>query len=90
MMYEASSKLSSKGQVVVPAEIRKQFSAQEGDSLKFIVDDNGEIKVEIVRRKAILDLFGSIQAKGNTEDFEKVRQESRDEHDSKWHGETEK
>jgi AbrB family looped-hinge helix DNA binding protein len=86
-MYEASSKLSSKGQVVVPAEIRKQFAAQEGDSLKFIVNDNGEIKLEIVRRKDILDLFGSIHAKGNTEDFEKVRQESRDEHFNKLRGE---
>jgi AbrB family looped-hinge helix DNA binding protein len=75
-MIEATSKISSKGQVVIPKEIRKQFDAKEGDSLKFTVSDTGEIKLEIVKREAILDLFGSIQAKGDTEDFEKVKRET--------------
>jgi AbrB family looped-hinge helix DNA binding protein len=37
--------LSSKGQVVIPAKIRKKFSLKEGDSL-VIVDENDAIRLQ--------------------------------------------
>ncbi|CAM4120681.1 AbrB/MazE/SpoVT family DNA-binding domain-containing protein [Paenibacillus alkaliterrae] len=77
-MFQSTSKISSKGQVVVPIEIRKQFQIVEGDSLKFIIDDSGELKVEVLKRNSIMDLFGSVQAKGDTKDFSKVRQDAWD------------
>jgi antitoxin PrlF len=78
-MIQVSSKISSKGQIVVPIEIRKHFDVKEGDSLTFIVKDNGDISLEIVKRNSILDLFGSVQAQGDTKDFEKVRMDTREE-----------
>lgn len=79
-MLQVTSKISSKGQIVVPIEIRKQFDVKEGDSLKFTVKDNGDISLEVVKRDSILDLFGSIQAKGDSKDFEEVRLKAREEH----------
>lgn len=75
-MIQVTTKVSSKGQIVVPMEIRKQFHIQEGDSLKFTINESEEIKVEILKRNSIMDLFGSVQAKGDTQDFEKVRRET--------------
>lgn len=78
-MIQATSKVSSKGQIVVPMEIRKILDVKEGDSIKFMVDNNEEIKIEVIKRNSILDLFGSIKAKEDTADFEKIRLEAREE-----------
>lgn len=79
-MIEATSKISSKGQVVIPIEIRKRLNIMEGDSLKFTVNDDGDISVEAVKRDSILELFGSITAKGDTKNFKKVSYEAKKEH----------
>ena len=78
-MIQVTSKVSSKGQIVVPLEMRKQLDIKEGDSLKFTVKDNGDIGVEVIKRNSILDLFGSIQPHGDTSNFEKIRTEAKEE-----------
>lgn len=75
-MVTSVSKISSKGQVVIPLKIRKILGIEEGDNIRFIIDENGETKIEVVKKKAILDLFGVAKPKQDTSDFKKVLSDS--------------
>ena len=51
--------LSSKGQTVIPKEIRKHLGLQAGDALDFVVQDNGDVLIrpateDIRRLKGLL------------------------------------
>lgn len=56
----ATAKLSSKGQLVVPSEIRKILNAEEGDRVIFKTTDYG-ILLEVEKRVDLMSLFGSLQ-----------------------------
>ena len=58
MIVEESGKVTQKGQVTIPAIIRKKLNIEEGDRLKIIVDDNGEAKIEVIKRKKLSDVYG--------------------------------
>ncbi|MEW9673990.1 AbrB/MazE/SpoVT family DNA-binding domain-containing protein [Ammoniphilus sp. 3BR4] len=75
-MLTSTSKISSKGQVVIPIEVRKTLGIEEGDTIRFIMEDNGETKIEVVKKKAILDLFGVAKPKQDTTNFKQVLTES--------------
>ena len=45
------SRLRTKGQITVPAEIRSVLGAQEGDDLVFFTDEQGQV---IIRRAQII------------------------------------
>ncbi len=38
---EHSAKLSSKGQVVIPADVRRHLGLSQGSVLRFVLDDDG-------------------------------------------------
>lgn len=40
-VQELSAKLSSKGQVVIPADVRKRLGLSQGSVLRFQMDDEG-------------------------------------------------
>ncbi|NKB67943.1 MAG: AbrB/MazE/SpoVT family DNA-binding domain-containing protein [Candidatus Latescibacteria bacterium] len=46
----AVAKLTSKGQLVIPQAIRQYLSLQQGDSVDFIIQDNGEVVVRPATR----------------------------------------
>lgn len=54
-LYEA--KLSSKGQLTLPVELRRQWSLKEGDLVEFFLDDEGHVTV-FRRNRPASDLFG--------------------------------
>lgn len=78
-MVTSMSKISSKGQIVIPLEVRKTLGIEEGDHIKFIIDENRETKIEVIKKKAILDLFGVAKPKKDTSDFKKVLNDSLEE-----------
>ena len=47
----AKSKISSKGQITLPIEIRQRLGVKEGDSVKFVVDKDGRTIVLPVREE---------------------------------------
>jgi AbrB family looped-hinge helix DNA binding protein len=47
----AKSKISSKGQITLPIEIRKRLGVKEGESVKFVVDTDGRTVVLPVREE---------------------------------------
>ncbi len=66
------AKLSSKGQIVLPAELRKEFHLSRGD--KLIVEKKDD---EIVLKpiSSLKDLKGVDDIKGATEELDKTRKD---------------
>ncbi|MCA9456913.1 MAG: AbrB/MazE/SpoVT family DNA-binding domain-containing protein [Nitrospiraceae bacterium] len=64
----ATTKLSSKGQVVIPEEIRKQLGLKEGDQFVVVGQDDAVILKSI--KKPVLNEFDSL--------IDKARRQARD------------
>ena len=54
------ARLSSKGQITVPQEIRERYGLSEGDEVEFIAEDKGPYMIPLKRQK-LMDLYGSIK-----------------------------
>ncbi|NCA88743.1 MAG: AbrB/MazE/SpoVT family DNA-binding domain-containing protein [Gammaproteobacteria bacterium] len=70
-----TSTITSKGQVTIPAEMRKQLGLEPGDQVGFIIDAEG-IRV-VMREHRIEAAFGLCQSKVSVtdEDMERVIRE---------------
>jgi AbrB family looped-hinge helix DNA binding protein len=79
-MYEQLAAISRKGQVTVPAEIRRALNLKEGDKLVFSLVDatSGEITVRPVRSVADLTA-GVVTPRQYPEDLKRVREDALDE-----------
>ena len=54
---EASARVSSKGQITIPRDVREVLDIKQGDTLLFSVEDG---RVTLSRIPDLLDLAGSI------------------------------
>lgn len=59
----SEARLSSKGQITVPRDIRERLQLKLGDKLRFRVTDNGQVVVEAAKYH-IGELFGVLRRKG--------------------------
>jgi antitoxin PrlF len=57
-----SAKLTSKGQITIPKEVRKALGLQTGDRLAFRLQDDGTVRVE-AETVDLLSLRGSVRTK---------------------------
>jgi AbrB family looped-hinge helix DNA binding protein len=50
------TKVSSRGGVTVPAPVRDQLDIEEGDKIRWYLDDDGDLQVEVVhQREGVFD-----------------------------------
>ena len=75
-VVKATSRISSRGQIVIPMEIRKMLGLGEGDHLTFIAEKNGEVKVEFVKRQRISELFGILKTHKSFKPVDEIRKEA--------------
>ncbi|EGW41165.1 AbrB/MazE/SpoVT family DNA-binding domain-containing protein [Desulfosporosinus sp. OT] len=75
-VIKATSRISSRGQIVIPVEIRKMLGLGEGDQLTFIAEKNGEVKVEVVKRQRISELFGILETHKSFKPVDEIRREA--------------
>lgn len=68
--------VTSKGQVTIPADLRRKFRIEEGSKVE-IVEEDGRIVVK--RKTSIYDLAGSSSEKGGVEELKRILDEMRDE-----------
>lgn len=74
----ATRTISSKGQVVIPAEVRRLLNIEPGDQVIFSLNDFGEIVMRAKKREKLSDLIGILPAKKRVEgDFEVIRKKAR-------------
>lgn len=64
------STISSKGQVTVPADVRRQLGVEAGDQITFVTTDDGKVEIQPVRY-TLESVIGSIEAlPGETADLD--------------------
>ncbi len=73
-MKEMLSVVTRKGQITLPAEIRKSLGIREGDKVAISLSDTekGEVVLRPVRSVAELT-FGAIKPRRRPEDFQELR-----------------
>ena len=61
----SSAKVSSKGQVVIPQDIREALGIRAGDVLEFVLDDSGGLAVRRTERIPLERLKGAWKRPGD-------------------------
>jgi len=56
------ARLTSKGQVTVPSDVRKALGLVQGDDLVFEVTSERSAQLRVVKRVKLSDLYGSLPA----------------------------
>lgn len=71
---ELKAKITSKGQLTIPKEVRRALGVRKGDSLLFEVDD-GEARVRVVREPvSFAEYVGIWREEGDVEGGMSVRE----------------
>jgi len=72
----ATAVISSKGQIVIPAKLRKRYGMNEGSTVVF-QEDNGRLVLSSGKYDELLALMGSLRDYPLEEDLERERQAER-------------
>lgn len=56
------ARVTTKGQITIPAETRKSLGIEEGDDLLFEVTQCGEARIRVIKRGRLSELFGALPA----------------------------
>jgi len=75
-MKENLATITTKGQVTIPAEIRKALGFKPGDKVSFILDQ-GEVKLE-PSTSALKAGFGAVNPRKKPEDFKELGAKARE------------
>ena len=68
-----SGKMTSKGQITIPKELRDRFNVYEGDQFKIFVQDE-KIMLEPIKRKKLSDVLKNRIKVSEPIDIEKMRE----------------
>jgi antitoxin PrlF len=71
----ALARVTTKGQITIPAEVRKALDIGEGDDLLFEVVEVGEARIRVLKRRRLSDLYGALPATRPYPGKEKARTE---------------
>jgi len=69
------SRVTSKGQVTIPSEVRKALDIEQGDDLVFELRPNQTVKLRVIKRQKLSDFYGSLRAQRPFPGKEAVREE---------------
>ena len=58
----ALARVTTEGQVTIPAEVRKVLDIGEGNELLFEVVEAGEARIRVLKRQRLSDLYGTLPA----------------------------
>jgi antitoxin PrlF len=72
----ALARVTTKGQVTIPAEVRKALNIGEGDDLLFEVVEAGEARIRVLKRRPLSGLYGALPATRPYPGKEEVRSEA--------------
>lgn len=79
-MKEIVSTLTSKGQVTIPAEVRKHLGLHQGDKLAFVIDDDGNVALQVPTYSSIASLAGAAGSLHERRSWEEMREIAREDH----------
>ncbi len=70
-MNAQRSRITGRGQIQIPARIRKAIGADIGDEIEFVLNDSGEIRVRLIKRKKLSELAGALHKRREFPGLEK-------------------
>jgi len=77
-MKEILSTVTQRGQVTIPAEVRRLLGAKTGDQVAFQIEDG---RVHLAPASMTLEsAFRSVTPIGSPEDFKRIEAEAKEEH----------
>ncbi len=56
-----STSVTSKGQITIPAEVRKALAIEQGDDLLFDVSPDRTASLRVIKRRSLSDLYGALR-----------------------------
>ncbi|HEV7518029.1 MAG TPA: AbrB/MazE/SpoVT family DNA-binding domain-containing protein [Thermoanaerobaculia bacterium] len=69
------SRVTSKGQVTIPADVRKALAIEQGDDLLFDVAPDQTARLRVIKRQRLSDLYGALRATRPFPGKEEVREQ---------------
>jgi antitoxin PrlF len=69
------SRVTSKGQVTIPADVRKALTIEQGDDLVFELTPRHSVELRVVKHRKLSDFFGALPATKPFPGREAVREE---------------
>ena len=54
------AKVTTKGQVTIPVDVRNSLGLEAGDSLLFEVTQADEARIRVIKRRLLSDLYGAL------------------------------
>lgn len=76
---ELKAKVTSKGQLTIPKEVRRALGVREGDSLVFDVGDDGEeVRVRVARKPVSFADYAGAWREGKGMSWEEVNEYMRE------------
>jgi len=76
------TRVNSKGQIVIPADLRHKYGIKEGTKL-IVIDDGGSITLKPITEQLVRRLRGSLKGKGLLKALIEERRKDREREDSK-------
>jgi antitoxin PrlF len=79
-MKEIVSTITSKGQVTIPAEVRKHLGLNKREKIAFVIDEEGDVHLKAPHYPTVASLRGAAGSLPNPmswEDIERVVEEER-------------
>jgi AbrB family looped-hinge helix DNA binding protein len=71
----STARVTSKGQVTIPAEVRRALKIDQGDDVVFEVTSERSAELRVQKRKRLSDLYGALPATRPFPGREEIREE---------------
>ena len=71
----STARVTSKGQVTIPAEVRRALKIDQGDDLVFHVTSERSAELRVQKRQRLSDLYGALPAARQYPGKEAIREE---------------
>lgn len=78
-MKEIISTVTSKGQLTIPAEVRRHLGVKVRDKVAFVIENEGEVKVKVPRYKDIDSIVGAAGSLKRPLSWHEMREIAREE-----------
>jgi AbrB family looped-hinge helix DNA binding protein len=70
-----TARVTSKGQITIPADVRRALKIDQGDDLTFEVTSDRSVQLKVLKRRRLSDLYGSLPATRSFPGKEEAREE---------------
>lgn len=79
-MKEIVSTITSKGQVTIPAEVRRHLGVKRSDKLSFVIEPDGIVRLRVPRYADIASLRGAAGSLDKPMSWDEMRESAREDH----------